>query len=152
MDPSPPDAESEVRPVPEGYRTKNLTRDERHQIVSKLLEERRQKQRHQGVDGKFARGVLTSMALEFQVSDKTIRNVWARAVANFEDPNIRQFRSSPLQRNSGRPKKWNPEEIREAVQLVPLRQRRTIRDLAAALGIPKSTLHALKCGKENSPP
>jgi hypothetical protein len=35
------------------------------------------------------------------------------------------------------------------VKLIPLFQRRTIRDLAAALGIPKSTLFAMKCDKDD---
>jgi hypothetical protein len=55
--------------------------------------------------------------------------------------NIRQFCSSPKKKNCGRPKLWNHDEVREAVKLVPLYQRRSIRDLAAALGMPKSTLH-----------
>ncbi len=35
------------------------------------------------------------------------------------------------------------------MKLVPLFQSRTIRDLAAALGIPKSTLFAMKCNKDD---
>ncbi len=35
------------------------------------------------------------------------------------------------------------------MKLIPLFQKRTIRDLAAALGIPKSTLFAMKCDKDN---
>ena len=141
----PPNAEPQPRPVQEGHRSKNLTCHQRTQVVSKLLWEL---QNH-GVDGKFARGTLTAVALEFHVCVKTIRRVWTRAVANFEDPEVRQFCSSPLKRNCGRPKKWNHDDIREAVKLVPLFQRKSIRNLAAALGIPKSTLHLMKCDKDD---
>ncbi len=54
-----------------------------------------------------------------------------------------------LRKNCGQPKLWNHDEICEAVKLVPLYQRRSIRDLAAALGMPKSILHCLKCDKDN---
>ncbi len=89
------------------------------------------------------------MGHEFHMCNKTIRRVWARAIQNFENPDIRQFRSSPLKKNCGRPKLWNHDEVREAVKLVPLYQRRSISDLAAALGMPKSTLHDLKCDKDD---
>jgi hypothetical protein len=42
-------------------------------------------------------------------------------------------------RNCGPKKKWDPEAIEEAFKDIPLFQRtRTIRDLAAALGTPKT--------------
>ena len=100
----PPDAEPQPRPVQDPRRRKNLTKDERIQVVSKMLWEL---QNH-GVDGKFALGTITAVALEFHVCTKTIRNIWARAVANFENPDIRQFRASPKKLGrSGRPPKWN---------------------------------------------
>jgi hypothetical protein len=40
-------------------------------------------------------------------------------------------------------------DIHEGVKLIPLFQIGTIRTLAAALGIPKSTLHNLKCDKDD---
>jgi hypothetical protein len=138
----PPEPEPQPRPVQEGRRERELTRD---QIVSRLLFEL---QTH-GVDGKFARGTIPAVAQDFHVCQRTVRNVWKRAVANYQDPDIRQFRASPQKRNSGRPRKWNHDEVREAVKLIPLFQRGTIRTLAAALGIPKSTLHDMKCDKDD---
>ena len=79
-----------------------------------------------------------------------IRRVWARALENFENPDTRQFRSSPQKHRCGRPKKWNHDDVREAVKLVPHFQRRIIRDLSAAIGIPKSTLFAMKCDKDET--
>ena len=102
------------------------------------------------MDGKFARGTITAVALEFDVCTKTIRNIWARAMANFKNPDIRRLSASPQKLGrSGRPRKWNNDDIREAVKLVPPFQRRTVRDLANVLGIPKSTLHAMTCEKDN---
>ena len=49
----------------------------------------------------------------------------------------------------GRHKKWNHDEIREAVTLIPHFKRKTIRDLAHALGIPKSTLWDLRQDKDD---
>ena len=48
--------------------------------------------------------------------------------------------ASPQKKKCGRHRKWDPDEIREAVKLIPLFKRRTIWDLAHALAIPKSTL------------
>ena len=142
----PPNADPQPRPVEDRRRRKYLTCEQRTQIVSRMLWEL---QNH-GVDGKFARGTITAVAVEFHVCPQTIRRIWARAVANFGDPDIRRFSASPQKLNKcGRSKKWNHDEVREAVKLVPLFQRRTIRDLAFALGIPKSTLHAMKCDKDD---
>ena len=141
----PPDPEPQPRPVQERRRKKELTRDQCTQIASRLLFEL---QNH-GADGKFARGTITAVAQNFHVCQQTIRNVWKRAVANFQDPDIRQFRASPQKRNCGRPRKGNHDDVREAVKLVPLFQRGTIRTLASALGIPKSTLHDMKCDKDD---
>ena len=69
---------------------------------------------------------------------------------NFQNPNVLQFCASPRKKKKcGRRKKWNHDEVREAVALIPLFRRRTIRDLAHALGIPKSMLWDLKQDKNN---
>jgi hypothetical protein len=142
---NPPRPDPQPRPLAIRRPKKELTGDQRKRIVSRLLWELQEN----SVDGKFARGILTAVGHEFHVCNKTIRRVWARAIQNFGDPDIRQFRSSPLKKNCGRPKLWNHDEVREAVKLVPLFQRRSIRDLAAALGIPKSTLHDMKCDTDD---
>jgi hypothetical protein len=95
----PPEPEPQPRPVQEQRRKKELTRHQYTQIVSRLLFEL---QNH-GADGKFACGTLTAVAQDFHVCQRTIRNIWTRAVANFQDPDIRQFQASPQKRNSGRP-------------------------------------------------
>ena len=105
----------------------------------------------QGGDvGKFPRGTITAVAADFHVCRKTITNIWTRAQDNYADPTVRQYQASPRKkRNCGRKKKWDPEAIMEAIKEIPLFRRRTIRDLAAALGIPKSTLFDLKNENDN---
>jgi hypothetical protein len=79
-------------PNPQPRRTKKeFTGEQRKQIVSRLLWELQEN----SVDGKFARGILTAVGNEFHVCNKTIRRVWACAIQNFENPDIRRFRSSP---------------------------------------------------------
>ena len=124
---------------------KELTREVRQRIVSRLLSELKD----HGDEGRFARGTIPVVARDFHVCKQKIRRVWARALENFENPDTRQFRSSPQKHRCGRPKKWNHDDVREAVKLIPLFQRRTISNLAAALGIPKSTLFAMKCDKDD---
>ena len=144
---NPPGPDPQPIPVVIQRTKKELTGEQRERIVSRLLKELQEN----GVDGKFARGTLTAVGMEFHVCNKTIRRAWARAMENFANPDIRQFRSSPHKKRCGRPKLWNPDEVREAVKLVPLFQRRTIRDLAAALGMAKWTLHHMKCDKDKQP-
>ena len=45
------------------------------------------------------------------------------ALESFENPDICHFRSSPQKHRCGRPKKWNHDDVREAVKLIPLFQR-----------------------------
>ncbi len=45
--------------------------------------------------------------------------------------------------------KWERDEVREAVKLIPLFRRRAIRNLAHALSIPKSTLFRMKCDSDD---
>ena len=144
MNPDRPDAQQ--APPQQRRMKRELTSDERNQIVSRLLTEAQ----HGGDVGKFPRGTITAVADDFHVCRKTITKIWTRAQENYADPTVRQYQASPRKkRNCGRKKKWDPEAIKEAIKDIPLFQRRTIRDLAAALGIPKSTLFDLKNDRDN---
>jgi hypothetical protein len=100
MDPQPP--APQPRLPPDNVRQKDLTAEQRRNIVTRLLWELK--------DGhwnrKFAHGVLTALAEEFHVSHFTIRRVWKRAIQNFEGPTIRQLLCSLPRKpkNSGRKK------------------------------------------------
>ena len=99
---------------------------------------------------KFLRWAITAVAADFHVCRKTITNIWTRAQQNHTDPTVRQYPVSPRKkRNCARKKKWDPKAVMEAIKEIPLFQRRMIRDLAAALGIPKSTLFNLKNNNNN---
>ena len=125
----PPDPDPPLTHVSQKKTKRELIGEERHQIVSRLLFEIQ----NLSVDGKFLRGTLTVVAGEFHVTRSTISRVWARAQENFQNPDILQFRSSPRKKKCGRHKKWNHDEIREAVALIPLFKRRTIGTLLKLL-------------------
>ena len=100
---------------------------------------------------KFPKGVPMAVASEFSVSEFTIRQIWTCAVEIFNDPSVKRFcASSQKINNCGWPQKWNRDEIQEAVKAVPSYQWKTIRSLACALEIPKSTLFAIKSDRENN--
>ena len=111
----PPDPDPSLTPVPQKKAKRELTGEERQQIVSRLLFE----MQNSSVDGKFLRDTLTVVAGEFHVTLRTMSRVWAHAQENFQNPDILQFRSSPRKKKCGRHKKWNHDEIREAVALIP---------------------------------
>ena len=132
----PLDPKPVLSPVKQKKTKRELTDKEKQQIVSRLLFE----MQHSGIDGKFVRGTLTVVAGEFHVTRRTSNRILARAQAFFQNPDIRQFRASPQKKKKcGRPKKWNHDEICEAVTLISLFKRSVIRDLVDhALGVPKS--------------
>ena len=86
----PPDPEAPLTPVPQKKTKRELTGEERQQIVSRLLFE----MQHSGIDGKFLRGTLTVVVGNFHVTRRTISRIWARAQENFQNPVILQFRAS----------------------------------------------------------
>jgi hypothetical protein len=119
----------------------NLTSEERRAIVSTLL----LSIKPDNPELKSGRGVINSVAHAYNVDRISIRRIWQRALANFHDPSIRAFISSPQKKGkSGRPIKWDRDQVRETVKQLPLHQRRTIRSLAAVLEIPKSSLFKMK--------
>jgi hypothetical protein len=132
----PPDPEPPLTPVLKKNTKRVLICIERQQIVSRLMFELQER----GVDGKFLCGTLKLVA---------VTRVWARVCQNYENPLIRQFRSCPQKKKCGRHTKWNHDEVRKTVKLIPLFRGRTIRDLAHALSIPKSTLFRMKCDSDD---
>jgi hypothetical protein len=51
-----------------------------------------------------------------------------RALANFCDPNVCAIRALPQTKKFGQKKKWNHDEVREAVKELPLHHKKTLRD------------------------
>ena len=98
----PPDPELPVSPVQQKKTKRELTGEERQQIVSRLLFE----MQNSSIDGKFLRGTLMAVAGKFHVNRRTICRIWARAQENFENPDLRQFRASPRKKDV-----WTTQEV-----------------------------------------
>lgn len=120
---------------------KDLTSLQRKQVISDLLE---------GAEitaegACLARGAVTRVAKKFAVSRPCISKIWKRAVDNWNDPEVQAYVSSPLKKgHCGRKRKnQDAEALGQAVMAIPRNKRRTIRDLARELGIPKSTVHRI---------
>lgn len=106
----------------------NLTDLQKQQIYEALLENSNR--------GRLKRNTTNIVAQMFQVSTNQVRSVWRRA---------KQCRAQGLpvdvrsrRKNCGRKRK---QIDLSNVLMIPLHRRRTIRALAAALGVKKSTLH-----------
>lgn len=104
-------------------------------------------------DGVLERGVTKDAAFFFQVHRNTIGKIWratntklADHLSNHPD-GLNEFLSceknfeNDNNKKTGRPRKWERVELRKAVKVVPLGQRKDWRSIAAAVGVPKSTLH-----------
>jgi hypothetical protein len=120
-------------------RKPEATSDQRKQIVSHLLLQ----VEHDTLPVKLKYGALKSTAIFFDISTRTISKIWKRARQSYDNPSIRAFRASPLKR-SGRPKFYDRNAIREAILEVPINKRKTLRKLAAAIGVSHSTLARMK--------
>ena len=93
----PPDPEPPLTPVPNKKTKKELTGDERQQIVSRLLFELHVR----GVDRKFSRGRLKLVAGDYHVCPQTIKRVWERAGQNFRTQKFVSFVPVPGKRSVG---------------------------------------------------
>ena len=79
---------------------------------------------------------------EFKIS---VRQVWriCRQMMEARENSGHYSISNRKKGNSGRPRIYIPEEIKAAITEIPRHKRRSIRAVAAALGIPKSTINVL---------
>jgi transposase-like protein len=116
------------QPPANNRKRKDLTCEETRQIVRLLLLEGKEgplgplgEQRNP----KLKHGALAKVAGVFGVVSSTASRIWKKALNN-------SFRASPKKKS------------RQAILLVPTHRRKTIRKLASALGMAKSTLHVMK--------
>jgi DNA-binding Xre family transcriptional regulator len=123
-----------------------LSSNQRKMIVSELL----LRLKPDDENKKLRRGALTEVANLFAINPRTTARIWKRARRSYQDPAIGAFRASPRKSNSGRKQKYDRDAVREAIALVPIEKRKTLRKLSAATGIPLSSLHAMKQDKEDS--
>ncbi len=115
----------------EPINARELTNPQRRAIYELLLTK--------SLDGYLEKGSTRVVAEVFNVSIRTVQRIWKRAqlcIAHGVQINV----DSRKRYNCGRKK---VEIDLSVVVAIPLRQRSTIRSLAEALGVPKSTLHRL---------
>jgi transposase-like protein len=145
--PLPETAEPTVEVV-NPRRKPNLTPDEIKRVISALLvgSERDADNHHPPI---LRRGIFSEVAQRFGVSRSQIHRIWKRAKTNYENPNVKAFRATPQKKgNSGRPRLYDPDELRATIQEIPLSQRTSLRKLAAAVDMPTSSLFSvMKRGK-----
>jgi hypothetical protein len=125
----------------------DLTSDQRKQIVSQLLLLIKD-----GVGPpELKRGALKQVADNFNVQARTITAIWRRACQNYADPTIGAFRASPLKKNNcGGKQKYDRDGVRAAILLVPTHRRKSLRKIASAIGVSKSTMHRMKIDKDDN--
>ncbi|CAH0474600.1 unnamed protein product [Peronospora belbahrii] len=116
--------------------SKNLTYEERRSMLDFLM-----KRRVEGTS-KLIRHAVTDAAMEFSVDRRTVSRLWKRAVQSLENgDHVCDVASRKAGRRGRRKRDWSAEL--ERVKEIPLAQRGSIRALATAVGIPKTTLYEL---------
>jgi transposase-like protein len=120
--------EDEHTTISNSHKFRNLTDTQRQQIYEALLE--------RSNCGKLKKNTTNIVAQIFQVSRYQVRRVWRR---------VKQCRAQGIpvdvrsrRKNCGRKRKQI--DLSDVLR-VPLHRRRTIRSLANAIGVKKSTLH-----------
>ncbi|KAF0747401.1 hypothetical protein AaE_007744 [Aphanomyces astaci] len=116
-----------------GKRGKNLTNTDRNAILHRLLA-------LVTPQSTLPRGAFTAIAVDFDVARSTVRHVWLRAAVNLEDKRRPcSDVSSRIKGHCGRNLKH--ANVAARMQAVPKSKRTTFRSIAAALNMPRSTLH-----------
>jgi hypothetical protein len=136
-----------------------LTEDQRKQIVSALLAGVQWIEKKAIGEGKsprqiprFQRGLFKKLADQYGVHPRTISRIWKVAFANRNNPEIGVFRATP-KKKTGRPHRYDTNDIKMKVAALPLCKKLSIRRLGAALEMPTSTLHDyITRGKEEGKP
>lgn len=123
-------------PAKPGRGSKNMTYAERCAMLDFLLQ-----RRHEG-SNKLARHAVTDAAAEFKVDRRTVSRLWKRAVQSMENGDaVTDVASRKVGHRGRRKRDWSAEL--ERVKQIPLEKRGSIRALASAVGIPKTTLFEL---------
>ena len=94
-------------------------------------------------DGQLPHGAFVKVAKLFGVTRVSISKLWRRARVEHVQGLIKSPQALKSSKSTGRPPKYDIEEVRAHVRSVPLRRRKCVRDLAEQIGLPKSTLQRL---------
>ena len=114
---------------------KKLTDSERVQAIG-LLQGKLQ-------NNQLPHGEITRVANHFGVSRQSIHQLWKKFSGTGGDLLSKSLENVKRKTGSGRPPKYDMDLLTEHVQAIPLRERMTVRDLAAKLSIPSSSLYAM---------
>ena len=146
-------------PPPSPQTRKNLTNDDRRAIFERLLE--------LSDRGKLPRGAINNVATTWGRDRATITRIWCRGTASrlhghaaanvaskikgidFDSVcgsilKVIRYQSVLILANCGRKKMRTAEDLERAIRNVPHERRMTMRGLAAATGLPKTTLQRHK--------
>ena len=108
----------------------NLSNDTRQAVYQYLLSE--------SSHGKLKRGSIGEAAAKFGTSNKTVSRIWHRGQLPCGEG---EGAADVSTRKSGKCGRKRTNLDVGAAAGVPFRQRTSIRSLASALGVPKSTMH-----------
>ena len=111
---------------------KNMSNSEKAAVITDLFADSK--------DGTLRHGALEATADKYNCDWRTVRLLWKRYNEQKEAGVGAPHQTFRRKGNSGR-KCIELEELRERLQDMPLNHRTTVRRLAAALDIPRSTLH-----------
>lgn len=120
-----------------GKKKKELTNNERAEVVAMLL----------GISmvGRLPDGIFVKVAKKFDISARTIRRVWQRAkITRKQGKTLTDEVESKNKERGYARKRWDSEELFEAIKAIPFRERPTWDALAQRIGVPESTLRRLK--------
>ena len=88
---------------------------------------------------KLRRGAMKEVAETFGVTRLTVSRIWHRAIASLEGGKLAMDVSSNKNKCGRKPKNFAPQL--QALSDVPLNERGTVRGVAHAIGVSKSTVH-----------
>ena len=112
-------------------KVRNLSDEERIAVYHELLAK--------STKGVLEYGTLGSIADKFGVHSRTVSRIWSRAKASGSYIGATKAVKSLCKENSGR-RRIDAAAVNASLKATPLRQRTTVRDAAAAIGIGATTL------------
>ncbi|OQR89047.1 hypothetical protein ACHHYP_06502 [Achlya hypogyna] len=121
-----------TRSLAEGRIHRNLTDLERCGVYQQLLD------MTQG--GTLPCTAFRDVSRQFNCNPRTVKRIWIRGQESVAAGSLAAIVSSKIRANSGCKATRTPGDIETAIKAVPHDARQTLRSLAAAVGISKSTI------------
>ena len=123
-----------MAPLPSPKAYKELTKKQKRAILGALLSHR--------VDGELPKGTMAKIARNLAVSRFAVGRLWKRAISTRADGKVHtpDVCSKKLGNNRDVHRLYDRELMKAEILAIPLWKRSTVRNLAAELKMPKSTL------------